>query len=270
MEAVMRKIGLSLVAAAFLFAPVLAQETQPTIRQFDIPTLEKLGHDMYVQDQAAWHATDALFALHPPAELVKENVHGWIVEDQPDGQLVRFIRDGDAGPEAAYDISNATGAPKVSVPQDRRLSDREKAQYAARTLAIKSVTQRCGDNYNTVVLKDPEGDGWLAWALAASTDPKLVMAGRHYRLSVSADGTQALRTDALSRSCLALRKDGAPAGATITGLFSTQIVSNIPVETFVFLSLQHHMPFFVGTPDRTVWEIAEGKNGKINLEKKTP
>lgn len=255
---------MAVTACLFLCPPVMAQDS--AIRQFDIPTLEKLGHDMYIQDQAAWHATDALMALHPQADLVKEGVRGWIVEDRPNDELVRFIRMGDGGPEAAYDISNTSGKPAVSVPQDRKLTDAEKAQYAARDLATKSVTQRCGDNYNTVVLKDPAGPGWLAWALAASNNPNLVMAGGHHRLTVSADGTQVLQMDALSRSCAVLEKGPAPAGKTLAGVFTTQLVSNLPVETFVFISLGQNLPIFVGTPDRAVWRIANGKISRIETK----
>lgn len=262
----MRRPGL--IAVCLLFcAPAMAQDT--TIRQFDIPTLEKLGHDMYVQDQAAWHATDALMALHPKAELAKENVRGWIVEDRPDGELVRFIRMGDSGPEAAYDIRYRPGAdfakdePQVSAPSDRRLSDLEKAQFSARTLALKSITMRCGDNFNTVVLKDPEGEGWLAWVLAATFDPRGVMVGGHRRLTVSADGTQVLRDDALSRGCLTLDKQPKDEDKKLVALMSVQLVSEIPVETFVFLNLQHGLPFIVVTPDRTEWGIERGTIRKI-------
>jgi hypothetical protein len=255
---------MAVLACMFLCPPAIAQDG--AIRQFDIQTLEKLGHDMYVQDQAAWRATDALMALHPQAELLKENVHGWIVEDRTDGELVRFIRTGDGGPEAAYDISYSSGKPVVSAPQDGKLTEAEKAQYAARGLAIKSVTERCGDNYNTVVLKDPVGPGWLAWALAATNNPNLIMAGGHHRLSVSADGTQVLQMDALSRSCAILEKGSAPAGKTLAGLFTTQLVSNLPVETFVFISLGQDLPIFVGTPDRSVWRIANGKISRIDTK----
>src|SRR6188768_623768 len=93
----------ALACAMALAFPCRAQDAAPEIRRFDLPTIQKLGHDMYVQDQAAWHATDALQALHPMAELQKEKVHGWIVEAE--GELVRFIRDGEGGPEAAYDIN---------------------------------------------------------------------------------------------------------------------------------------------------------------------
>jgi hypothetical protein len=263
----MRKTLLAAIAAGGLMAfPVLAQEAAPEIRSFDIPTLEKLGHDMYVQDEAAWHATDALMAVHPAAEMQKEKVGGWIVEDRPDGELVRFIRNGDAGPEAAYDIVVGSGKPVVSTPSDRHLTDVEKAQFSARSLALKSVTQKCGDNYNTIVLKDPQGSGWLAWALAASTNPDLVMAGGHHRLTVSADGLKVERMDALSRTCAVMSK-AAENGKRPVALMGTQLVSNLPVETFVFLSLQHHMPIVVMTPDRTAWGIINGKIAKMDLSK---
>ena len=265
----MRTIWMSLLLS--LSVPAFAQDS-PGIRQFDIPTLEKLGRDMYAQDQAAWHATDALLAVHPQADLLKENVHGWIVEDRPEEKLVRFIRDGDSGPEAAYDIHVANGPPVVSEPQDRHLTNEEKAQYGARNLAIKSITERCGDNYNTVVLKDPDGPGWLAWALAATANPNMVIAGGHHRLTVSTDGMQVVRMDALSRTCAVMQKAGAPAGSSVVALFGTQLVSNLPVETFVFLSLQQHIPFFVGIPDRTVWRVASGKIEKLGTmgDKKAP
>lgn len=261
----MRAQWLAICIPLLWSAAAFAQDAPPAIRQFDIPTLEKLGHDMYVQDQAAWHATDALFVLHPQAELRKENVGGWIVEDLPDGTRVRFIRQADSGPEAAYDVSYRPGAdyakdkPQISEPSDQHLSDMEKAQFYARTLAIKSITQRCGDNYNTIVLKDPEGEGWLAWALAATFNPQGVIVGGHRRLTVSADGTQVLRTDALSRSCLILDKAPSKEGDKMVALMSVQLVSEVPVETFVFLSLQHRLPFIVVTPDRTEWAI-EGEH----------
>jgi len=259
----MRYLWPGFCLALLVSGSAAAQDASLDIRQFDIPTLEKLGHDIYVQDQAAWHATDALFAVHPQAELASEKILGWIVEDRPEGALVRFIRQTDGGPEAAYDVSMAGAKPAVSVPKDRTLSDSEKGQYAARILALKSITQRCGDNYNTIVLKDPEGAGWLAWALAATANPNLIMAGGHHRLTVSADGSQVLRMDALSRTCAVLQKGNAPAGSKVAGLFTTQLVSTVPVETFVFLSLSQGIPIFVGTPDRVVWRVADGKIQRI-------
>lgn len=262
----MRNLWIGVAACALFGGSAAAQDS---IRQFDIPALERLGHDMYIQDQAAWHATDALLALHSQAEMVKEKVAGWIVENRSEGVLVRFVRQGGNGLEAAYDIvyphdaDYAKDRPKISEPQDRTLTDSEKAQFSARTLALQSITQRCGDNYNTIVLKDPEGDGWLAWALAATTNPNLIMAGGHHRLTVSADGTKVVHTDALSRTCATMEKASPPQGGKVAAMVTTQLVSNLPVETFVFLNLEHRIPIIVLTPDRAEWGIVNGKIARI-------
>ena len=261
----MMRWGYSFVLAALLACPAQAQEPpESKIRQFDIPTLEKLGRDMYAQDQAGWHATDALHNIRSRDELRKENVRGWIVVNRPQGPLVRFIRMGDAGPEAAYDISDLRGRPVVSVPADRQLTDEEKAIFAARSHAIASIEAGCAENYNTVVLKDPEGDGWLAWALASTTKPDTVVTLGHRRLTVSADGSKVLRMDALSLSCGTMSVKDEDGNIT-KAVMMTQLVARLPVETYVFLSLQHPLPFLVMTAKDTVWMVHKGSISKFDM-----
>jgi hypothetical protein len=255
------------IAAASACFPVRGQEATPEIRQFDIPTLEALAAGMYAQDQEAWKATDALFELHPQTELAREKVAGWLVESRPGGDFVRFFRDTGNGLEAAYDVSFAPASIlQVSVPADRAVTDEERGQFAARTLAGKHITQKCAARYNSIVLKDPENDDWLVWLMAATTDPNAVMMGQHYRFTISRDGSTILRQDALSRSCMTLSKSAPKdGGGRLAGLLVTQLVSNLPVETTLFLSLQHHMPFFVATPDNNVWKVDQGKIEKLDL-----
>ena len=38
------------------------QPPLPKIREFDIPTIERLGREIYAQDQLAWKATDIALA----------------------------------------------------------------------------------------------------------------------------------------------------------------------------------------------------------------
>jgi hypothetical protein len=255
----------SLLFVLLLALPAQAQEPPPSvIRQFDIPTLEKLGRDIYAQDQAAWHATDALSARLSREEFQREKIRGWIIVDRPEGPLVRFIRDGEAGPQAAYDITDPHGRPVVSVPADRTLTDKEKALFAARSHAIASVQRDCAENYNTVVLKDPEGDGWLVWALASTTNPDLVVTLGHIRLTVSADGSKVLRTDRLSLSCGAMSGKGED-GKMAEAIVITQLVAPLPVETYVFLSLQHPLPFLVVTAKNTAWMVSRGKISKYDM-----
>jgi hypothetical protein len=112
-------------------------------------------------------------------------------------------------------------------------------------------------HYDYVVLDDPDGSGFLVYALGARNSGEVVLAG-HFRVTVSADGETAERVDALSRSLNVVPKQG-PNGARVGTLWMVQLVSNIPVETFIYLSNLHHAPIVVGTPDRKIWEVKAGK-----------
>jgi len=242
----------------------LAQDAPPEIRQFDIATIEALGREMYEQDQYVWHATDALMAIHPAAEMQQQKIHGWIVAEGPTGNRVRYIRDGANGPEAAFDIGIAAGKWDISEPRDRTLNDAEMAQYRARILALSKVARPCSDRYNTVVLHDPEGDNWLVWALASSTTPKTWFIGGNYRFTISKDGNSILRTDALSRGCLTMTEPPTQPDKKLAAQFSVQLVSKLPLETGVFISLQTEVPMIVAMPDRAMWAIAGGKAFKLD------
>jgi hypothetical protein len=53
-------------------------------------------------------------------------------------------------------------------------------------------------------------------------------------------------------------KKGTPRGQ-LAALFATQIVSDIPVETAVFLSLEHHLSIDIVTGNNKAWEVKDGK-----------
>ncbi|HEY2445698.1 MAG TPA: hypothetical protein VGI20_08180 [Rhizomicrobium sp.] len=71
-------LGLVLMAGT----PISSAGDEPApIRQFDIPTTQRLARAMYQQDQEAWKATDVLMAQHTETDLKAEKLHGWIVEN---------------------------------------------------------------------------------------------------------------------------------------------------------------------------------------------
>jgi hypothetical protein len=251
------------VAAAAMVVVLCAAQTSappPAIREFDATMLEALGQQIYYQDGEAAQATDILFAQKKPSDLSSEGLRGWIVDAAPAQNTVRFIRQGDAGLEAAYDIVFAAGAaPHLLIPENRALTDEEKSQFAARLLVLKNVERPCSDHYNTVALKDPEHDDWLVWALAATTDPKKLFIGGHYRFTVSKDGRDVIQRDALSRGCLTMAMPENAKERKVVAQASIQLVSNIPVETNVWLNLQSKIPMIVITPDRVEWTVSDGK-----------
>ncbi|MEI9929601.1 MAG: hypothetical protein WDM89_03285 [Rhizomicrobium sp.] len=177
------------------------------IRQFDIPTIERLGREMYEQDQEAWKATDILFAKHSRAELRAEKQQLWVVDKLPDRDIVRFVDNRDTGPVPAYDVTFVAGKdPVLSSSVEATLTLDELAQYDARLLAGKNVTRPCAPTYNTIALKDPAGDKWLVWAMAATTDPNALVIGGHYRFTISKDGMSLIESDTLSRGCLTIER----------------------------------------------------------------
>ena len=263
--------GMSLSCAHTAVEPAEPAEPSPEnvapapIREFDIPTIEKLGRAMYEQDRLAWIATDVLFAERTEQGAAEDGVRGWITSRLEGHDAVRFVRDGEEGPELLYDVVFAgDGPPIFSTPADRTLTPQERAQYDARLLALDDIPSACSDQYNTVALSDPESDGWLVWAIAASLDPNAVLIGGHYRFTISPDGKQIRARDALSVSCLNLNQDGSDERPV--GSFMSHVVSLTPVETHSFASLNYKRVLHVGTRDGTAWRVAEGRITRVEQD----
>lgn len=230
------------------------------IRKFDQATTEKLGVAIFEQDIRAAKATDLLFAKK--IDPAKVGLRGWIVEGDAKSMLVRFVTEKDGNVEAFYDVSFVgRKTPTIAQPQNTQLTVSQRAQFKARTLAAKSITRPASRNYNLVILPDPEREGLLVYALAATTEPNSIMVGGHYRFTVSQDGERIEQSDELFRSFMVLSKKpkDLPPGAIPQALWMTTLVSNLPLETHVYLSLQHETTFVVGTPDSHVWEVGKGK-----------
>ena len=262
---------LAIIASSVFWIGAAAAQPQETIRAFDQQTIESLGAAMYEQDRRAALATDILFAGTDDA--LRQGIRGWIFRsDRPDA-MVRFVRERAGAFEAAYDIDDRDGVRSLLVPSDKSLSAHELAQFKARELALRNLGRPCSERYNVVILREPGSDRWLVWMLAASRMPNIIQVGGHYRFTISADGERVMSRDALSMSCFAIDRNQVPAGARAEWLWVTHVVSDMPVETHVFLSLLHHVPFLIGTPDRMMWEVKEGhmrKAGTIPAQQAQP
>lgn len=231
----------------------------PPIRQFDQKTLVLLGRYIYRDDQFAWKASDILTGKLTADEAKTAHLNGlWITHLSRGANVVRFLRDGDNGPEAVYDVTFEGDGPGVlSVPQVRTLSEPEMAQYRARKLALSSIPRPCSNRYNSVAMEDVDGN-WLVWTLAATTTPGEIVYGGHYRFTISKDGNSIVQRDALSFACLRFPPPDSAMGKPAM-LAVVQLVSKIPVETTVWLSLQHNTPFVVITGEKERWAVISGE-----------
>lgn len=226
-----------------------AQDAPPTpIEAWSLAKVQRLGQALYDQDIAAARGSDALFARfngQPPPDLA-----GWIVLGEGRNQTVRFLAaDGDTF-RAAFDIPVRSGraGDVVEVP-DTILPPDQLAMFRARLTAANNIgSLRCTPRYNAVVLDDPDSDGWLVWLLASTNQSnQLVMTG-HYRFRISADGSEVLRRDQLSASCIIQTFD--PTQGQLAALNISHIVSPQPVETHVFTSLLYRLPIYVVAGDK--------------------
>jgi hypothetical protein len=136
------------------------------------------------------------------------------------------------------------------------------ARRRARETAIAALKGKLFDiHYDYVVLNDPEGSGFLVYALATTQKKGDIVLAGHFRVTVSADGARAERVDALSRT-LAIQREGQgmPAGSDLVGMTMVQIVSSKPLETLIYTSNLAKMPIFVATvPRGRMYDIEKGK-----------
>lgn len=224
------------------------------ITEWPLAKISAMGQEIYRQDVAAWVATDALMARFdgtPPASL-----RGWIVVPDGEHQRVRFVSIDGETVRPGWDVVVRDGrAGAVEVVENGALSAEELARFRARQTAAANIGRlRCGRNMNSVVADDPDSDGWLVWLLTSTTNANIVPVGGHYRFTISADGMTVVSRDQLSNSCLAMEKPTPSDGDQLAGLGVNQIVSQTPVETHVFLSLQNRLPIYVAAGDK-VFEV---------------
>ncbi|MGE3772240.1 MAG: hypothetical protein AB7I32_04905 [Gammaproteobacteria bacterium] len=239
-------------------SPALASAA-PLLRHFDRATTEALGRAMYEQDRRASIAADLVRDNFDPQD---ERLVGYITSGTPPRLRVRFVRATEGGFEAAIDADfEDLLLPSLTRVADPALSPPEQAQIAARLTAAHDSATRCDGRYNTLALPDPDGDGWLVYALAATDEPDTIMIGGHVRYTISADGGSIEHAEPLATSCAkAPRAELERAAVTqgSEGLALRTSLAAMPLETHVFLSLTHELPLFVVGSDLKMWKVDAG------------
>jgi len=228
------------------------------IREFDIPTLEKLGRELSRRDAMAARASDLVLAKHP--ELKKGPLLEWVT-DLSNGEGVYWIVDTKPQPTPVYRVVGD----RIEDIHGKPLPPAIQTRYRARRNVIKAVLPKLngayGAHYNFEVLNDPDGGGFLVYALAATNKRDEMLIGGHFRVTVSADGSTVERIDDLSKGLMRFKLES---GQKLELNASAQAVnSNHPVETFVYSSYLYHVPMFVGTKDKAYWVVNDGKIHKF-------
>jgi hypothetical protein len=145
------------------------------------------------------------------------------------------------------------------------LSERNAAQlHAIATASQHPSFEPTSERYNQVVIPTAESR-WAVYLIAATTDPNLVMLGRHYRFLISADGGSVVEWRAFSKTALALELHpaGMPEDASLEALVVTHLLDPIPTELHVWAALNYRTKLGVVIGSGTVWMI--DVDGSITL-----
>jgi hypothetical protein len=250
----MRLAVLAVVAMLGVAAPTIAAaqaERAPDpvpIEEWPLEKISRIGLEMYRLDTAAWVATDALLKAISQEET--RTIRGWLIAPVEDGLRVRFYREGDPDPVPGWDVViKGRVAGPVTPPPGAVLTPEELAQTRALATARANIGRlQCSARPNTVIMDDPDSDGWLVWLLTPMPQNRAIPIGGHYRFRISADGGTVLQRDQLSNTCFFAERP--PADARDAVLAYTQIVSRGPVETHVFLSIQNQLTLAIMAGDR--------------------
>src|SRR6266404_7632638 len=115
---------------------------------------------------------------------------------------------------------------RVSQSRDKGATDAVRKR--AKQTAIAALRGKLFDiHYDYVVLSDPDGSGFLVYALASTGKANEFVLAGHFRVTVSADGAKVEQVDALAQS-LAIQRggEGLPVGSHLVGMHMVQIVSS--------------------------------------------
>jgi hypothetical protein len=239
------------------------------IREFGLSTLEKLGNELSHRDEMAAKASDLVWAKDPAFKKVSPQ--GWVTDLHGDRDNVYFIVETKAGLAGAYKVTfQRGGSPRVEDIHGQTIPAEIATRYKARRTAIDAVRSQLNNaydpSYNFEVLKDPAGDGFLVYALAAFAVKRPVYTGGHVRITVSGDGAKVKRIDQLSHGIVEQKEDKQH---TIVAVANTQAVeAKYPVETWIYTSHLYELPLYIVTTDGTFWGVANGRI--VRVDKKGP
>jgi hypothetical protein len=247
-------------------SPVLGQVQRPS--DAELAAITERGRALAAYDFAAWHGSDAIAPLNPPAGSFTK----YIARSTPKGWTVTFGRLTAARDTflIAYeavrtsDSGEFEGFKGVSHPTPLVDTD----YYVRASRALDTAMVEFGPvrrSYNVAVLPALKG-AWWVYLFPAPTIAGVWPLGADARFLISADGKQVLERRRLHNSVIefSARSLQKPPGATMAAGAHTAVVADIPEDTDVYhvLTRTPKVPEYVMT-DHFIYRI--DPDGKINF-----
>ena len=247
----------------------------PADIESNIRDSEETGRELFRLDQVGWIATD-VFREH--ADFGEKQVGGWLAlrAGREDGTPAGgYIAEFFSRAEPYHLIATVTVPAERGVKPGFQLHEPPTPLPAsaipivrARQNAIRYVREQGGlaGTVNPVVIPAARGKGVLVYLLAG-TDKREVVFGRHHLVRMSEDGTQVVHHEPLSRTHLRI-----PLPETVgpdpcsSMMIVNHVVSDWPLETHVFLSLEHAPLLILVMTERGLWRVERGKIAFVTAE----
>jgi len=223
--------------AILLLGCSLWAQTQPEQppSESELAAIAARGRALAEYDAAAWHASDAVIAVKPAANLVRLYVarkteKGWVLAfGRFDEAKTRFL--------TAYEAQQDGSSNEYSVVRhDPPLEDADFYFRAARALELAKAEflrdAKPRRPYNFSILPAPPGE-WYFYAIPAQTDLSVLPYGGDVRYKVSADGTKITEKRQMHKTVL---EEQVGEKGPFFG-FHTHVLSNIPEDSDVFYAL---------------------------------
>ena len=258
------RIAWSLVLV--LSSVIAAQETMTETKapsSAELAATSVRGRMLAEYDAAAWHATDAVEALHAdhtaaPIYLARRVFGQWeVVFGRLSPEHDKFL--------IVYRASQGTtrsefAAKKVEPPAEDR------GFYLEAAKAIETATRDFGRQqrpYNSYVL--PTEDGRLyVYLLPGQTTEGVYPLGGDVRYTITLDGST-IADKRQMHTAIIEKKAALPEGQNLAGGYHTHVLNKEVEDSDVYhvLTRKPSIPEYVGTPDKHVYEIETDGNIKL-------
>lgn len=220
------------------------------------------GRALYAYDQAAWHGTDAFFALHPDTNGLTH----YICISTPAGWVADFPR-WDAAHEHLLIAYEAREAGQPGNFEARALDPPAEADatMVAKERALElAIADFPAQNrpYNTAILPAPDGNLYV-YIYPAQTKNNVWPIGGDARYTISADGKQILAKRQLHKAILDMEFD--PTKHEVAG-YHSHVLSDVPEDTDVLyvLTRKPSLPEYIAAGKRM---FVVNTDGSIELVK---
>jgi hypothetical protein len=245
-------VSLVLFLTSISFAGKKKAEPDPVM-----PDVTARGRALYEYDQAAWHATDAVQALHPSDQsvgryLALKSDKGWtVVFGHLNDQRDRFL--------IGYEATQGATLQEFTVQKFDPLKE-DTSFYLAAAKAFDTARHDFqGERrpYNVAVLP-AQLDQLYVYVLPAQTKAAIYPLGGDVRYLITPDGSTILEKRQLHKSILELDPNSIPKGSAPAGSVHTHVLSDVPEDTDVFhvLTRQPPQPEFIGTRNGKFYEVS--------------